>query len=155
MKKALGTVCMVLACTTAAAETLYRYIDKDGKVTYSDKRPTRPNQAQPMKLQPGPNPGDVEAGRAREQRIKDVEQSYAQAPKLKAQREKEHQDALAALDTAKKALETARAPDASDRQSGKNGSRTTQEYQERVKALEEAVKTAEQNVEKTIQKRAQ
>ena len=40
-------------------------IDKNGKVTYSDKRPTRPNQAQALKLQPGPNPADVEAGRAR------------------------------------------------------------------------------------------
>ena len=155
MKMTIGAVCMVLACTSAAAETLYRYIDKDGKVTYSDKRPTRPNQAQPMKVLPGPNQGDIEAGRAREQRIKDVEQSYAQAPKLKAQREKEHQDAVAALDTAKKALETAQAPDASDRQSGKNGSRTTQEYHERVKALEEAVKTAEQNVEKATRNRAQ
>ena len=155
MKMAILAVCMVLAYTTAAAETLYRYIDKNGKVTYSDKRPTRPNQAQALKLQPGPNAADVEAGRAREQRIKDVEQSYAQAPKLKAQREKEHQDAVDALDKAKKALETARAPDASDRQSGKYGSRTTPEYLERVKALEEAVKTAEQNVEKATRNRAQ
>ena len=155
MKMTIGAVCMVLACTSAAAETLYRYIDKNGKVTYSDKRPTRPNQAQPMKLQPGPNPADVEAGRAREQRIKEVEQSYAQAPKLKEQRGKEYQDALTELENAKKALETGRTPDAAERQSGKIGSLTTQEYQERMKALEEAVKTAEQNVKATARNRAQ
>lgn len=64
MKRILVLAC-ALACSSAAFGQLYKSIDKDGRVTYSDQPPPAMESKQ-LKVNPGPPPPPPAAQRARE-----------------------------------------------------------------------------------------
>ena len=150
-----------LACFSVAvdAQGLWKYTDKNGKVTYSDKAPNPDEKAEPViadstgTVLPAANnsfvgkPQSSESVGARASARAAERESYRN--KLDAAREE--------LEQAKKALETGKDPTQDERQivvgrgaggqpTGANAVTSKPEYSNRIAALEAAIKTAEEKV---------
>ena len=150
----------LLAASPGYAQALWKYTDKDGKVTYSDKAPKKGENAQPVNSDPAANVIDAP---------KNAPQGVSQkTPEMKIrddERDKQRSRLLNAVDlaktelaTAQAALEAGREPLQSEIQivvgrgpagapTGTNQVIRKQEYYARIAALEEAVKKAEEKVE--------
>lgn len=63
---------VLLAAGTAAADTIYRWVDANGKVTFSSTPPPEGKQAEVVDLPPPPSPESVEAQRERERAIAEL-----------------------------------------------------------------------------------
>jgi hypothetical protein len=148
-----------LALVTAGsghAQALWKYTDKDGKVTYSDKAPKKGENAQQVNNDPAANVMDAPRN-TREGELpkpKEVKSRPAERDQLR--------DALEAakteLEAAKAALENGREPLPNEVQivvgrsptgapTGVNTAMRKPEYYARIASLEEAIKKAEANVE--------
>ncbi len=154
-----SAVCIAFFALSASAQALWKYTDKDGKVTYSDKAPTDGAKAERVNAD---TTGTVIP--ASKNVIGGTTQSSATISNRASTREatrdlfrKQVDDARDALDAAKKALETGREAKEEERQivvgRGQNGQPTgvnavlrKPEYEQRIAALEEAIKKAEENV---------
>ena len=150
-----------IACFAVAvnAQGLWKYTDKSGRVTYSDKAPNDGEKAEPViadtagtvipaaknLFEGKPQSGAVVSSRASDREA--ARENYRR--RVDAAREE--------LDQAKKALETGQGPTQEERQvvvgRGKDGQPTgvnavnrKPEYYERLAALEEAIKQAEEKV---------
>lgn len=148
-----------MAIASADAQALWKYTDKDGKVTYSDKAPKKGEAAQLVTSDPSANVLDAPKN------IGEGSKPTAQDAKARADRERNNEKlrealntAKADLDAARSALESGRDPLPSEVQivvgrtnkgvpTGVNSSLRKPEYAERIAALEEAVKRAEEKVE--------
>ncbi len=165
----LRKFCLVSAATFAAlglghvaAQELYKYVDKNGKVTYSDVKPKPGEKAAKVNVDhkdnvvPAYRPkGDGDGGsEGRPSADRNKEGKAEQAKKASAIESAEKK-----LADAKKALEEGREMTAEDavtsvgrnekgKPTGVNRVMPKPEYQERVTRLEEAVKTAEENLAK-------
>ena len=155
----VSAACIAFFAHSAWAQALWKYTDKDGKVTYSDKAPTDGAKAERVNADTS---GTVIP--ASKNVIGGATQSSATISNRAATREatrdllrKQVDDARDALDAAKTALETGREAKEEERQiavgRGKNGQPTgvnaairKPEYEQRIAALEEAIKKAEENV---------
>jgi len=155
----IGAVVLVVA-PQGQAQALWKYTDKDGKVTYSDKAPKKGESAQLVSNDPSANIMDAP---------KNVQQGSSQkSPEMKSRdSERENQRnalretleaAKAELETAKIALEEGRTPLQDEVQivvgrgpagapTGANAVIRKPVYYARISALEEAVKKAEEKVE--------
>ncbi len=145
---------------TCHAQALWKYTDKDGKVTYSDKAPKKGETAQLVTSDPSANVIDSPKN-TREGAPQKSPESNARASEKESQRIQLREALDAAkgqLDAAKAALEAGREPLADEVQivvgrsptgatTGVNSVIRKQEYYARIAALEEAVKKAESNVE--------
>jgi hypothetical protein len=153
------TLAAAAALTVAGAghaQALWKYTDKDGKVTYSDKAPKKGENAQLVTNDPAANV--IESQRnTREgapQKSQEVKNRAAESDQLR--------DALdaarAELDEARIALEKGREPLPNEVQivvgrtpsgaaTGVNSVIRKPEYYLRIAALEEAIKNAEDKVE--------
>ena len=145
----------------ASAQALWKYTDKDGKVTYSDKAPKKGETAQLVTSDPAANVIDAPKATAGEGVPQKLQESRARAAERASRREqlREAMEATKAeLEAAKVALEDGRKPSADEVQivvgrlpsgasSGANAVIRKPEYFTRVAALEEAVKRAEAKVE--------
>ena len=156
IRNAIVAAALILALPgIAAAQTLYKLIDKNGKVTYVDKPPkdfdgkvipvdidTKRNSA--TISTPGMAPGvkAFDEKQAAEQRASD---------RVRAAQDK--------LDTAKRALVDARENprEGEVNRVGNAGGGTrpvpTQEYEKRIASLEEAVRVAEAELRQALQAR--
>ncbi len=140
-----------LLCVAAQAQQLYKYVDKDGNVTYSDRAPKGSEKADPVEYdkkanvvpgKPAPPKTGVKTGvgaklEDRRSQVRD---------KLRA----EVEAAEKALASAKQNLEDGREPKQSEvqvvvRKDGNSIIRKP-EYDERIAVLEENVKKAEQKL---------
>jgi hypothetical protein len=141
----LGALAVAAAPAFAQTVTLYKLIDKSGKVTYVDKPPKDfDGQVIPMDVDPKRNsatlvtPGTPAGEQAFDARLK-AQEAADQRVRAAQQR----------LDNARRALETARDNPKEDevQRMGKagGGSRPvfTESYEKRIAALEAEVKTAE------------
>jgi len=88
---------LVLATETGGAEQIYRWVDANGKVTFSSTPPPEGKQAEVIDLPPPPSPESVEAQRERERAIADLggelqqrrlDREAQQAEELRAARER-------------------------------------------------------------------
>jgi hypothetical protein len=144
---ALGT----LAAGAAAAQTLYKLIDKNGKVTYSESEPKDfDGKVIRMDIDPKantatlPKPGAAPAPETESEKILRRPTPASGGDKVQVARDK--------LDAAKKALQNAvDNPGEGDVQRvGNKGGMTrpvpTEEYQKRITGLEENVKKAEEEL---------
>jgi exonuclease VII small subunit len=142
------TLMAALVAVPAAAQTLYKLIDKNGKVTYVDKPPKDfDGKVIPVEIDTKRNsatistPGTPQAARAYDEKAAASDQA---AVRLKAAEER--------LDAARKALEFARENPAENEveRMGNVGGHTrpvpTPEYEKRLASLEDAVKSAEEEV---------
>jgi hypothetical protein len=147
-------VAALLAGVPATAQTVYKLIDKNGKVTYAEQPPKYfegqvirididPNANKATLGKPGGDPGQ-QASRAKAKREAEEARAETHAEKLQAAREK--------LDEARQALDDARNSTNDDdfRWVGNVGGGTrrvpTEQYQERLAGLERKVKEAEDEV---------
>ena len=156
----VGAILMVLA-SVSQAQQLWKYTDKDGKVTYSDKAPKSGEKAEPVTSNSSTNviPAPSNKVGGVPQTLDDVKSRAGDREKLRDQLRKEVDLAREQLEEAKKAREDGREPtedervivvgrDKNGRPTGANTTNHKPEYYERLAALEEAVKTAEAKVAK-------
>jgi exonuclease VII small subunit len=160
-KRAAIALAFALVALPAAAQTLYKLIDKNGKITYSEEKPKNfDGQVVVIEVDPNRNtatlpkyesPKAPPTDRAKEV---DARKSVAGDVKKRLTPEQQLQEARDRLENARKAFADARDnPREGDiRRLGKVGGGTrpvpTEEYQARVAALEAAVKAAEDEVQK-------
>lgn len=154
--------CMAgLAMTGEAnAQALWKYTDKDGKVTYSDKPPKKGETAQLVTNNPSANIIDAPKGtrESDERRLEDLKGRAAEDIRVREKLREALDVAKQALDAAKAALESGRDPLSGETQirvgrtktgetTGVNNVIRNPAYYARIASLEEAVKKAEENVE--------
>ena len=144
----------------ASAQALWKYTDKDGKVTYSDKAPKKGETAQLVTSDPSANvidsPKNTREGVPQKSPESNVRNNERESQRTQL---REALDAAKGqLDTAKAALEAGREPTPEEVQivvgrsatggtTGVNSIIRKQEYYARIASLEDAVKKAESNVE--------
>ena len=149
-------IALALSALPSAAQTLYKLIDKNGKVTYADSPPKDfDGKVIPIEIDPNRNratlvtPGTPEAERAIGEKMKASEAAGA-----------ELKQAQARLETARKNLAFARdnplEGEVERRGTAGGGTRPvfTEDYERRIAALEEAVKTAEDAVQRAQRARS-
>ena len=141
------TAVAALACTQAAAQTLYKLIDKNGKVTYSESPPKEfDGKVIRMDIDPKANTATLPkaAAGAGQSQSSSSSTSSSGEDRVKAARDR--------LDAAKKALQDAiDNPGEGDvqRVGNKGGFARpvpSEDYQKRLAGLEENVKKAEQEL---------
>jgi hypothetical protein len=137
----------------ATSQELYKYTDKNGKVTYSDVKPKAGEKAVRVDVDPNANVMSS-ALPARNGVAQTSTEISARVGARAAQRDAEKSAidaAQANLDSAKKALETGRDPRDDERRiivrQGGNSVMRTEAYDERIAKLEADVKKAEENLE--------
>lgn len=150
-----------LAVASAAnAQELWKYTDKDGKVTYSDKAPKKGETAQLVPNDAAANvieaPKNLRQGVP--QKLENVKARAAERESRRDNLREALENAKAELERAKAALEKGREPlseevqitvgrSATGAPTGANSQMRKPEYYSRIASLEEAVKNAEARVE--------
>lgn len=145
-------IALLLAMSFAvSAQTIYKQVDKDGKVTYTDKAPSKEQAAQKVDI-------DTERNVAKPLGSKPVQAKELADKQLKrradtdAALEKKIEQARAKLDLAKDELAKGKEPQEEDwmtvgAQSGTPFRHLNEAYFDRVKQLEAAVKQAEEELD--------
>jgi len=148
----LAAAIALLAAPCVDAQTLYKLIGKDGKVTYSEKPPKDfDGKVIRMDIDPKANTATLPEG----SRLREA----SEASKSAAARDDQLKAARARVDAARKALEEARAnPGEGDiARMGIKGGGTrpvpTEDYQRRLEQLERDVKDAEDALQKLERER--
>jgi hypothetical protein len=159
--RVVSIACAACFAVSASAQELWKYTDKNGKVTYSDQAPIDGEKA--VKVTPDITGTVVPGGSAKnavEGKVKGAAAVDARASEREAMREdfrKKLDAARQELEDAKKALDAGRDPTEEERQivvgrgkdgkpTGANTSMRKPEYYERIAGLEAAVKKAEEKV---------
>lgn len=147
-----GVMAIVLGCWAQGgdAQTLKKYVTPDGKTIYSDTPVPGAKVVGEVIAPPPPDPAVIEAARQRESAA--GAGANRQADKLLKEREMERlrsEDASAKLKIARDALELGRTPKPGDRiGTASGGSRFSEEYLARQRTNEDAVKRAEEDLNK-------
>jgi hypothetical protein len=130
-------------CATAQAQTIFRSVMPDGKIVFGDKPAPGAKESKPMALKPSnvAQPGPTSGGGAtpRQQAIEGATGDVSAAQQN--------------LDRARTALETGRDPTPEERIGTKTGMRTTEAYDQRIKALEQDVAAAQKQLDEAQGKR--
>jgi hypothetical protein len=158
MRKMIGLLLGVsLAASVASSQTttLYKHVDKDGKVTYTDKPP--PKNEEPRK----DGTSTKKLGMDNERNVIKAPPKSSDAPdtraadnkrkKETAAKEKEYEEARKAYDAARAAFEAGKDPRDDEWRTvgvskGSPARVPNEAYEERIKKLEAAVTAAEQRL---------
>lgn len=165
MKRFSLVLLLALASLQASAQVLYKYVDANGKVTYSDRAPKAGEKAERMLADSTTNVINSPAASRGGVVIKsggNASGRAAERDKLKASVDAAEID----LERAKKALEAGLTPEEGEQRivvktttvkgkdgkmitvpTGQNAVLRTDEYRERISNLESAVKAAEEKLE--------
>lgn len=149
---------LVTLSLSANAELLYRYVDKDGKVIYSDKPPKNGEKATRVEVDPTANIVKLQTkdSGGKEQKFADIKSRGDARAALRDKLQKDLDTAEKNVEQAKKALEEGRDPVDGETRivTGKNGNSILRqpEYYARIAALEEAIKKAEEQLKDAEQK---
>lgn len=138
------SVALLLLSTAVMGEEIYRTVDDEGNVTYTDQPPTGKQKAEKVELPPGPSPESIQESQERNREIDKA------ANEAERRRQSQEQARDSQLEQARKALQEAEAKLAAskeikdeDRQNLAGGKRRIRpEYFDRVKAAEAAVEKA-------------
>jgi hypothetical protein len=145
------------ATCVAHAQALYKYVDANGKVTYSDRQPKPGEKATPVNADPTVNviSSATPSGVGSAQRLQEIAAKNRARENQRNTVQSKVDVAAAELENAKKALEDGRTPREDERRIivGKtsNAVLTSEAYAARIASLEAAVKTAEEKLEKAKQ----
>jgi Domain of unknown function (DUF4124) len=152
-------ICLAFVGMPAGAEELWKYTDKNGKVTYSDKAPKDGEKAEKVNLDTTGTviPAAKNSIRGAEQSGATVDARAAEREALRERYRKSVDAAREELEKARKALEDGREATQEERQivvgrgkdgkpTGSNALQLKPEYYDRIATLEAAVKAAEENV---------
>lgn len=146
-------VLVAFSITQVDAQTLYKHVDKDGKVTYSDKPPKEGDGGKASKVTVDTSANVTKHvnkdSKGNAQKFSDVKARGDARIALRDKLQADIKVAEKTLEDAKKALEDGRQPLPGETRGGVNvPMQRSPEYYERVAKLEEAVKTAEANIKK-------
>jgi len=125
-------------------DEIYRSVDAEGNVTYSDTPPTGDSKGEMVELPPNPSPAAVQETEARNREIRRAA-SRAQQQRIEQERAQESalRTAREALQQAEARLKEAKVIRDEDRQNLAGGMRRIRpDYFERVKAAEAEVEAA-------------
>lgn len=154
----LAAAVMMTLSVTGVAQTLFKHVDKNGKVTYSDKVPKAGEQASKVVVDPSANIVKMQTkdSSGKEQKFSDIKARGDARAALRDKLQNNVKTSEDALDKAKKALENARDPVAGEtrivvRKDGNSVMRLP-EYYSRIAGLEAAVKNAEEAVKDAEEK---
>ena len=152
---ALATTLALLAMQVenVGAQELYKYTDKNGKVTYSDKKPKPGEKA--VRVDVDPNVNLMSSAPAVRNGVVQTPEEISSRLRERASRENVEKATLDAaqadLDIAKKALEDGREPREDERRiivrKDSNSVLITEAYRTRIAGLEADVKRAEEALE--------
>jgi hypothetical protein len=73
MNRQLMTLCIAIALPAAAAAGMYKWVDADGNVIYSQTPPPQGVQAETIGPPPAPPPGETERAKARLEAYREAE----------------------------------------------------------------------------------
>lgn len=148
----------LLPLDSANAQTMYKYVDKDGKVTYSDKPPKPGEKAEAVVASKEANTVklDTKANTGKDQKFSDVKARGDARMTERDRLQKSVDDAEKELERAKKALENGRDPQPGEqiiivRKQGGNSVQRSEAYYARIDRLEKAVKQAEEGLSRAQQ----
>ena len=144
------TASLLLAAVLGAAppimaETVYKSVDADGRVTYSSEPPEKAVESKAVTLPPGPSEAERKDAIKREKELqKAADRITGERAAAGSGRTKAVTDAQKELDEAQQRLEEAKVMHDSDWQGKAGGGRRLKEsYFERVERAEERVRQAE------------
>ncbi|MEI6738453.1 MAG: DUF4124 domain-containing protein [Pseudomonadota bacterium] len=146
---ALNVAILITLSFSVNAELLYKHVDKEGKVSYSDKPPKNGEKVERVEVDTSANIVKLQTkdGSGKEQKFADIKARGDARAALRDKLQKEVTTAEQNMEKAKKALEDGRAPAEGETRivTGKNGNSILRqpEYYTRIAALEEAVNKAE------------
>lgn len=130
-------------CAVAHAQSIYRSVMPDGKIVFGDKPAPGAKETKPVVLRPSntATPGPTSGGEpsARQQNLDAATNDTSAAQQN--------------LERARAALQAGREPSAEDRIGTKSGVRTTDTYDQRVKALEQEVTNAQKQLDEAQSRR--
>lgn len=140
------------AQTAAQAPLIYRSVMPDGHVVFGDKPAPGAKESKPLVLRPAniSTPGPTSAPNAA------AGSNAGNAPSRQQSIETANGDLNEAkqnLERVKAVLESNREPKADERIGTKTGTRTTEAYEQRIKALEQDVATAQRQLEEAQARR--
>lgn len=147
-----AAACLTLALPVEAEKLLYRHVDKDGKVTYSDKPPKENEKATVVKVDPNVNTIKLNSkdSSGKEQKFSNIKERGDARAALRDKLQGEIKTAETERDKAKKALESGQDPLPGETRivvnKGGNSIMRLPEYHARISGLEEALKKAEEKV---------
>jgi hypothetical protein len=135
---------VLLLAQSAFGQEIYRSVDAEGNVTYSDQPPTGNQKAEPIELPPPPSAEQI---RESEKRNKAIDQAADKAERQRLNQEQSQDEQIAqarkALEEAEAKLAQAKLIQDDDRQSLAAGKRRIRpEYFDRIKAAEAEVEKA-------------
>jgi multidrug efflux pump subunit AcrA (membrane-fusion protein) len=135
---------MTAICAAAQAQTIFRSVMPDGRIVFGDKPAPGAKESKPMTVSPTnvstPGPTSSSGPSARQQALDNATNEM-----LAAQQN---------LDRARAALESGREPLPEERVGMKGGGmRTTEAYDQRIKALEQDVQAAQKQLSDAQTKR--
>jgi hypothetical protein len=148
----LSLMLALLYCASAMAQTVYKQVDKDGKVTYTDKAPDKDQAATKVDIDKNRNVATPLGTRSPAAAKAVADRKLKARENTEARFAAELEKAEAKLSQAKEDLAKGKDPQEDDWStvgvaSGRGAGRMLNEaYQERVKRLEDAVKQAEGDV---------
>ena len=150
---------LVCACGTGSqlsiADPVYKVIDKDGNVTYTDTAPTQNDEGEVTTIETDSNVNIMDVTPELKERQTQRKDEFKEKQKERKQRYEEWQQELAAakaaLKAAEEALEAGKEVKEGDfvgytTRTGGRAARPTSEYVERVENLEKQVKQARENL---------
>jgi multidrug resistance efflux pump len=139
----LVSIVLILPVHQSAGD-VYRSVDADGNVTYSDEPPQTGSSAEKIEIEPGPSEASRLDTEKRNAAIrKAMEEARDKRLEKEASRNTELEEARKALEEAEKELEQAKKIDEGSRQYLSGGrSRLSPAYLERIKAAEAKVEAA-------------
>ena len=147
MKKLLALTSLIfstaLFATPAAAE-MYRWVDAQGKVHYSDQAPTQsPKSSKTLNISSQPAAATPETSKSWQEKEMDYKKRQATAAESEAKKKKEADDAKAKIencDKAKKAVKTLEDGGRINTYDEK-GNRSVMDDAQRAKAMDDAKKS--------------
>jgi hypothetical protein len=147
-----SAIAILLAISfTVSAQTIYKQVDKDGKITYTDKPPSKEQAAQKVDIDTERNIAKPLGSRPA-QAIESADNQLKRRAHSDAALEKMIEQARAKLDLVKDELAKGKEPQEEDwmtvgAQSGRPFRHLNEAYFDRVKQLEEAVRQAEEELD--------
>jgi len=131
------------------ADDIYRSVDAQGNVTYSDEPPPGGQESQRVELPPGPSPERIRESEARNKAISNAADK-AENKRIRQERSQDQKIAQArkALQEAQAKLAAAKVIQDDDRQNLAGGKRRIRpEYFDRIKAAEAGVEKARKQLQ--------
>lgn len=141
-------IAFLVASGLVSAQQVYRSVDEQGNVTYSQEPPEDAREVEPVDIRPGPTKAEQREAQERMRRMGKASEKSAAPEAPPGQTKKQRvEEAKAQLKAAERQLEEAKQVGPGDRKgTATGGSRFTEAYLKRVEAAEANVEAARQRL---------